>query len=66
MNKKNVVAGPSEFPTVPPNGYYQLAFKKDKAEKELLKEMKRNNKAAIDAKFGVEFSASQRKKFLNP
>jgi hypothetical protein len=54
------------LPTRAPSGYYGIAFRKTKEEKAALKEAKRLHKAEIDQKYGLEFSAAQRKKILNP
>ena len=63
--QKFCVAEPKQYPPIIP-GYYALAFKKDKKDRLELKEAKRNHKALINAEFGNQFTASQRKKIMNP
>jgi len=62
---KSAVADLNQYPAVVP-GYYEQAFKKTKQEKQDLKDAKRNHKAAIDADYGNEYTATQRKKIMNP
>ena len=63
--RKSFVAEPSQYPPLI-KGYYGVAFKKTAKERMELREAKRNHKALIDAEYGNQFSAQQRKKIMNP
>lgn len=64
-SQKAVVANPTQYPPII-KGYYAQAFKKDKSEKALLKNMKKLNKRLIKEDYGGEYNNSQLNKILNP